>query len=411
MYSHEVEGARMPKRWGIGVIVGLAVAMLAGVGSYAAVANPSADTAVAATGAPAGTQAGAMPAAAARSGNAQAAATPAPTPTASVTPTPADILDVSFASGAPVDHAQGLPATTVGHPQVAEDATLGAEAATFNGTAGTTDAYYFPFTDQWPKMLNGFSFECVFRYNPTGTTAPGFQGVCSDTNGGGAGLGISNGKLEFEVGVNQSGTTAYNTTVDETPLVAGRWYDAVGAWNRTYNSLYVDGNLVAHNEPGETFVEPDAGARIFPLGADAQDGPSVQFPGQVSIAYARVFSHGLTGDEAKADAEAYNLLEPPASISAPDVDATVNKTATFTATLSDKYMTGLVSFQYNGVDILCQAVVSNATATCTAPRLPPKGTYDVEVRYSGDFYYGPMSTDLTLTVQPGKSAALPLIRN
>lgn len=165
MHTSEGMPIRLPARTRR-VVVGLAIIAVTGLGCFAAVASAS------------------------PSGNPPSTPTPTATPAATASAatqaatsaTPADILDVTFDSGAPVDHAQGLPATTVGAPQIADDATLGTKVATFNGTS---DAYYFPFADQWPKLLSGFSYECVFRYNPTSFQA-GQQVVCSDANGGGA---------------------------------------------------------------------------------------------------------------------------------------------------------------------------------------------------------------------------------
>lgn len=399
---------RLParQRW---VIAGLAAATVTALGCYAAVANasPSADAAAASnptstpTSAPTSTTAtAAAPAAATPAATSSAA--PAALPSAGSL-TPADILDVTFDSGAPVDHAQGLAATTIGAPQIANDATIGADVATFNGSS---DAYLFPFQSQWPKMESGFSYECIFKYNATSYSS-GQQAVCSDTSGGGADLLIQNGQLAFYLGTYQGGS-AYDVAQDPNTLIPGQWYIATASWDGTTNSLYVDGYLAAQTPAAPPLTLPGgAGAQNFLTGADANTVNGGELFSPVSIAEARVFSHGLTAAEAQTDAQAYGLYAPPPpppSITAANVTTTAeHRTTTFTATLSDQAMTGLVSFQYHGIDILCQAVVSNGSATCTARKLPPPGRYDVEVRYSGDLYYSPMSTDLTLTVHPGNS--------
>lgn len=401
-------------RW---AVAGSAVAIIVAVGcSTALAANGSGDAASTAVDTSSPTPAAAVasgatptPAAAAApvassstassstaSPSAASSAAPSPPPAGSLTP--ADILDVSFASGAPVDGAQGLAATTIGAPKVAADPSIGgANVATFSGSG---DAYLFPFQAQWPKMANGFSYECVFRYNST-TFSSGDQAVCSDTNSGGADMVVIGGQLNFYI----AAPKAYTVAEDPDQLTPGQWYIAVGSWNGTSDDLYVDGYLVASTPAATPLVVPiGAGAQNFLLGADANTTNGAELYSPVSIAAARVFSTGLTADQAKADAQAYNLYAPPPpppAINATNVTAQPGRVATFSATLSDQDMTGLVTFQYDGIDIACQAVAGNGSATCTTRTLPRPGRYDVEVRYSGDLKYGPMSTDITLTVKPG----------
>ena len=95
----------------------------------------------------------------------QAVALAAQYDTAIETPT-ADALDVDFADGTAVDHAQALASTTRGTPVITEDPALGKPVATFDGV---DDSIQYAFAPHWPMISNAVSIECT---SSTTTSCP-----------------------------------------------------------------------------------------------------------------------------------------------------------------------------------------------------------------------------------------------
>ncbi|MFD4230845.1 OmpL47-type beta-barrel domain-containing protein [Streptomyces sp. NPDC058545] len=202
----------------------------------------------------------------------------------------ASILKVDFADSTPTDQAQNLTATTKGAPQITRDATVGKKVATFNGTA---DAYTYPFSSQWSKLTGGFSVECRFRWNGASIPTSGQKAICSNAQSGGADMQIDSGQLAFSANVG-----GYKYT--HTPIVPGRWYDAVATWDGQNVKLYLDGELAATTAAAGSLTVPASGAQNWTLGADSASSGGIETPSPVSISTAHVWNSALSADQVAA---------------------------------------------------------------------------------------------------------------
>jgi uncharacterized repeat protein (TIGR02543 family) len=206
--------------------------------------------------------------------------------TISVVPPTPDVLNVDFASGAPVDHAQSLTPKTFGSPTVASDSSIGQKVATFNGTS---DAYQYDFTNQYSKLANQFSVECEFKWNgssiPTGTSS--WPSVCSGLQNGGMGLIVYNGKLDFELNVG-----GYKDIY--APITPGVWYDATATWDGSTASIYLNGQLVSSAAASGTLTVPNTSTKGWSLGADLSSSGAVEQFAPISLGVARVFSTAMS---------------------------------------------------------------------------------------------------------------------
>ncbi|RIJ67039.1 DUF5011 domain-containing protein [Nakamurella silvestris] len=202
-------------------------------------------------------------------------------------PPQADILDVDFADGTPVDHAQNLTVTTSGSPTIGKESALDKNVGTFDGV---DDAYAYAFGDQWSKISTSVSIECTFRFNGT-LPASAEKDLCSDKEAGGYSIVIYDDQLTFTAYVNG----AYKSVA--TQIVPGRWYHAVGTWDGSVERLYVDGKLAKEAPVTGTLGLPSSPARnFFFVGADSVN----QFFAPATILNARVFSKALSATQVAA---------------------------------------------------------------------------------------------------------------
>ncbi|MCX5401464.1 LamG-like jellyroll fold domain-containing protein [Streptomyces sp. NBC_00102] len=221
------------------------------------------------------------------------AATPAPQAAAPTTATAAtevpspDVLAVDFADRTPADRAQGLMPVAKGVPAITRDPGAGKPVATFNGTS---DAYSYPFAGQWSKLTGGFTVGCRFRWNGATVPATGQRAICSNAQSGGADLQIDSGQLAFSV---NAGGYKYTRT----PIVPGRWYDAVASWDGQNVKLYMDGVLASATAATGALTVPATGAQNWTLGADSAAGGGIETPSPVSISTADVWTGALTADQ------------------------------------------------------------------------------------------------------------------
>jgi hypothetical protein len=219
---------------------------------------------------------------------------------AAVTVPAANILNVDFAGGTPVDQAQGLTETTVGAPTIGTDTTLNKDVATFDGK---TQAYSYDFADEWPTLTSAdaVSVECQFQYNGTlpnsySTASTTGLGLCSDKVTGGLSFSVVGGSLEFQVNVGG----VYNQQLYA--LASGTWYDAVGVYDGSSVTLYVNGAEISSAPVTGTFKPAATGATHFVLGANAATSTlaSVQEYAPSQIAAARVWSSALSAGQVSA---------------------------------------------------------------------------------------------------------------
>lgn len=200
----------------------------------------------------------------------------------------ADILNVDFADGTAAETVQNLPVDIHSDPEIAMDPALGRNTVTFDGD----DALLYPFGDQYAKMTDSFSVECVFRYNGD-LPASGQTNLCANKEAGGFAVAMFAEKLTFELH-----TGSYqNIGVEIEP---NEWYHAVAVFDGANQKakLYVNGELAAEVDTvGSHMVwPPNSGAHNMTLGADSSPSGS-QSHSTSSLAAARVFSQPLSAQQ------------------------------------------------------------------------------------------------------------------
>jgi hypothetical protein len=200
----------------------------------------------------------------------------------------ADVLDVDFADGTPVDHAQGLAVKTWGTPTIRTDSALGRPVAEFDGV---DDAFGHRFYEQWDKLAAGYTMECTFKFDGSVPVSEEEDVCSSKESGGAAAVAIYDDQLTF----NPHTGGAYHAT--GVTMQAGRWYHAVGTWDGTSSRLYVNGALVKTVAATGALGKPNATATQYVLGADAGTNANAQFFAPVTIAASRVYSRPLTLSE------------------------------------------------------------------------------------------------------------------
>jgi hypothetical protein len=207
-----------------------------------------------------------------------------------VPPAPkADILDVDFADGTAVDHAQSLTVTRLGDPQIGTEEALDKKVGTFDGV---DDAYSYAFGSQWSKLAGGFSLECTFRFNGNQPAATE-NAICSDKESGGFATVVNSSGLTFMAYVGGS----YKSV--SVPITTGRWYATLATWDGSTIRLYVDGVLAGSIAATGTLGLPTGDAKTaLMVGADTNPNAIGQFFGAATVATARVFGRALGAAEA-----------------------------------------------------------------------------------------------------------------
>ncbi|TDD64718.1 hypothetical protein E1262_27360 [Jiangella aurantiaca] len=214
------------------------------------------------------------------------------TTAAAVTVPEADVFDVDFEDGTPVEHTQNLPPRTVGAPVYGTDPSVPGTVATFDGD----DALVYPFGGQWSKLSTSFSVECVFRFNGTGPDQHG--NVCSDAEGGGVAIDVGGGAMEVWAHIGG----AYKRI--NARLEPGRWYHAMAVWDGSTLFLYVDGRVAAQTAATGALRLPPATAQNWVVGADAASNGGIQSYSLSSVETARVYSQALTAEQVAVLADA-----------------------------------------------------------------------------------------------------------
>lgn len=201
----------------------------------------------------------------------------------------ADVLDVDFADGTPVDHARGLAVKTFGSPTIARDSALKRDVVTFDGN----DAYGYALTPHWGDITTAVSIECTFRY--TGQLPPSAEAdVCSGKEGGGYSIYVNDDKVGVMAHIGGGYKTARAT------ITANRWYHVVATWDGASLKLYVDGELAATTAATGALTLPAATARAWTLGADSSPNAGAQFYTAAKLANARLYGTALTAQEVRA---------------------------------------------------------------------------------------------------------------
>jgi hypothetical protein len=217
----------------------------------------------------------------------------APLPKAqSQAPSP-DVLDVDPSRGT-TDDATGRKATGFGDaPTVASDHALGRDVASFDGT----NALGYDFADGFEKTSKAVTMECTIRFDAPleDGDSEGSGNLCGAKDAGGYSLTAYGKTLKMMVNVDG---TYYGAG---TEIQQGVWYHAVGVWNGTTVTLYLNGEKVAETPAqGKAITPPKESARTFFVGADTNSTGKPQFNATGSVAGAAVYSSALTDEQVTA---------------------------------------------------------------------------------------------------------------
>lgn len=222
-------------------------------------------------------------------------------PAAAVTLPAADVMDVDFSDGTAADKSETANAAqTIGSPVIQYSEELGKNIAAFNGSY---DAYLYPFDDaKHGKMTKGVTIESVFCYNVIPAT--GESDMFSNQQGGGIGLGLENGRLQFYCNIEGQGYVQPNAAIE-----AGKWYHAVGVFDGSTVKLYLNGALVDEKAAKSTSIHwtASADAKNFVIGGDSNSSGGAEFFADGSVSLARLYSQPMTGEQV---ARLYASLEP-----------------------------------------------------------------------------------------------------
>lgn len=204
----------------------------------------------------------------------------------------ADVFDVDFENGTPVERVRNLTPRTVGSPVYGTDAGVPGTVATFDGD----DALVYPFTEAWNQLTTSFSVECVFRFN--GNSPDQHGNICSDAEGGGVAIDVGGGVMEVWAHIGG----AYKRI--NARLEPGRWYHAMAVWDGATLKLYVDGVVASQIGATGALRLPPAAARNWVVGADAATNNGVQSFSLSSVETARVYSQALSAEQVAVLADA-----------------------------------------------------------------------------------------------------------
>ncbi|WP_341978048.1 metallophosphoesterase [Microbacterium sp. LTA6] len=202
----------------------------------------------------------------------------------------ADLLDLDYVGGKPVDRSPGAHAVTAGTAAVAVDAALGSEAATF--TASSAEGARIPWSDSdYAKTEDGFAIESVFQV-PAITAE---RDMISNTQSSGQGLemlpGTQPGKVTPELWVRVGGK--YVVARAENAVTAGKWTHIVATYDAQSGDLrvYVDGREAgsAVAAGGGKVQNPSGAARSFVIGGDISSSGAVEYPFEGVIATANIY--------------------------------------------------------------------------------------------------------------------------
>jgi hypothetical protein len=221
----------------------------------------------------------------------------APTVAHATTTVPkADIFDVDFRNGSPVDHAAGRGYKTYGTPKLTANSALNHVAASFDGSSS---AYFYDMASAWntantPNLSSTATVECWFRYD--GTALPtGEQEACSGIQTGGIGIQVNyvSKKAVIRSAFYIGGAYRYLST----PLELNTWYHIVASYDGAAEKLYLNGALASQAAYTGTIGTP--GGRYFVIGADtASTAPEKWSPSTVAVS--RIWSTALTDDQVTA---------------------------------------------------------------------------------------------------------------
>ncbi|GAA4846371.1 hypothetical protein GCM10023221_26130 [Luteimicrobium xylanilyticum] len=204
----------------------------------------------------------------------------------------ADVLDVDFTAGSPVDHAQSRQALRFGDPRLTVDKDLNRVVASFDGV---DDGYDFAADDAWdsrhvPNLTKAYTVECTFRFDAALPVSAAHK-ICGGENGGGMSVYVKGSSLSAQFYVDG----AYRTI--STAATSGTWHDVVAQYDGSSIRLYVDGKLVKATAQTGTATGP-SGAKFLGVGADqSSGGASMESWAEVTVASERIWDSALTATQ------------------------------------------------------------------------------------------------------------------
>lgn len=215
---------------------------------------------------------------------------PTSAPTSEPTPTPepvdapvADVLDVRFENGAPVNKTSNTATfQTYGSPVVDTDSTINMEVATFDGSSAFAIENI---SDYYELLAKGFTMEVYFSIADTTNEV----GIVANMESGGFGFDYVPGNNSFGFNIyTGSYTHPYYTSAAETDV----YYHVVATYDCSDICLFVDGEYDSECASGDIIFPGDTAQRLV-IGADStSNGVEGYFQG--SIAFVRIYSQILS---------------------------------------------------------------------------------------------------------------------
>lgn len=206
----------------------------------------------------------------------------------------ADILDIRFENGAPVNKTSNAATfKTYGSPVVDTDSTINMTVATFDGSSAFAIENI---GDYYDLLEKGFTMEIYFSIADTTNEV----GIVANMEKGGFGFDYVPGNSSFGFNVyTGSYTHPYYTSPAETDV----YYHVVATYDCSDICLFVDGKYDNECETGDVIFPEETSQRLV-IGADStSNGVEGNFTG--SIAFVRIYSSILS--DAQIDA-LYNSL-------------------------------------------------------------------------------------------------------
>jgi|GEM_PF-915814 hypothetical protein len=222
----------------------------------------------------------------------------------------ADVLNVDFRNGSPVDHAANRTYTTYGTPKISTSDAVSHVVAGFDGSSS---AYVYDMANVWnplntPNLTTGATVECWF--SPVGSMPAGEHESCSGIQTGGYAIQVYGSKVRasFYIG------GAYRTLTYSKDLVLKSWYHVMATYDGAAMVLYIDGAEVARLAITGLVGAP--GGRYFVLGGDTNSSGLPEKFAQSQIAVSRIWSSALTGEQVAA----VYAADTAAAVAVPDAD-------------------------------------------------------------------------------------------
>ena len=191
---------------------------------------------------------------------------------------------VNVPTNCPVDVPQ---LKKIGEPKLVADDELGGVAVVFDGKS----CYRSDVSEEQLSALTRATVVAKFKVDPN-SSGPGT--IFSNTQHGGLALSYSSQEKSIQFWANVNG--GYVTL--SAPIETGKYYEAIGVYNGRRAALYLDGKEVASKEVyGSIRHTDDASARAFIFGADVATGGGQEEYFRGRVAYARLYSWGLSAEQ------------------------------------------------------------------------------------------------------------------